>query len=125
MSERDAMNRNLVELSRQGLRMFRNNVGKSWISNVAVIVSKAGVVNVQPGDVVLRRARRINFGLFKGSGDLIGWSPVIITADMIGSIVAVFTSAEQKIKNRKRKPEQTNWDTEVRRSGGISMLLED
>ncbi len=66
-----------------GARLFRNNVG--------VLLDKTG--------------RPVRYGLGNDSkamnetiksGDLIGWTPRLVTPDMVGSVVAEFLSVEVK-----------------------------
>lgn len=59
--------------------MFRNNVGG--------IKDKSG--------------KWVKFGLVKGSSDLIGWTPVTVTQEMVGKQIAVFTAIECKTKTGK------------------------
>jgi hypothetical protein len=57
-----------------GAKVFRNNVGKlqdrfgTWVA----------------------------YGLHPGSPDLVGWMPVTITSEMVGTTVAVFVGIEAK-----------------------------
>ena len=80
------------------VRLFRNNTG------------------------VLRDAngRPVQFGLCKGSADLIGWTTRTITADMVGQQVAVFTSIEVKALTGRLRPEQRQWLEVVAGAGGIA-----
>jgi hypothetical protein len=80
------------------VRLFRNNTG------------------------VLRdqHDRPISFGLCKGSADLIGWTTRMITADMVGQQVAVFTSIEVKTATGRLTPEQRQWLAAVETAGGIA-----
>ena len=80
-------------------RMFRNHVGK--------IQDK-------------RTDRWHTFGMATGSSDLVGWTSVVVTQDMVGTKVALFTAIEVK-KNRKarRSPDQTNFGACVLRAGGL------
>ena len=48
--------------------------------------------------------RPVQFGLARGSADLIGWTTRTITPDMVGQRVAVFTSIEVKTPHRSRQP---------------------
>jgi hypothetical protein len=56
-----------------GGRVFRNNVGEYKV-----------------GD------RYIRYGLCPGSSDIIGWTPVKITPEMVGTTLPVFTAVEVK-----------------------------
>ena len=81
------------------LRMFRNQVG-------------------QLPD--LRTGRPVQFGLAKGSSDLIGFKTIEVTPDMIGQKLAVFTSIEVKTAKGRLTPMQHNWLSCVRKAGGIT-----
>ena len=85
--------------SRTDLRLFRNQVG-------------------QLPDP--RTGRPVQFGLARGSADLIGWRTVIITPDMVGQRIAVFTSIEVKTPTGRIRPEQHAWLNTVQQSGGIA-----
>jgi len=79
-------------------RLFRNNTG------------------------VLRdyHGRPVSFGLAKGSADLIGWASRVITPEMVGQRVAVFTSIEVKTASGRLRPEQKQWLDAVQAAGGIA-----
>jgi hypothetical protein len=62
----------------------------------------------------------VQFGLCKGSADLIGWRTVTITPDMVGQQMAIFASIEVKTPTGKLRPEQKQWLTVVQASGGIA-----
>ena len=79
-------------------RLFRNNTGTLRDQN----------------------GRPVQFGLCKGSADLIGWKRVTITPEMVGSTVAVFTSIEVKTPTGRIRPEQQQWLDAVQAAGGIA-----
>jgi hypothetical protein len=85
--------------TRSDLRLFRNNTG------------------TLPDP---RTGRPVQFGLARGSADLIGLRTVTITPEMVGQRVAVFTSIEVKTSTGRVTPEQQNWLHMVRRAGGIA-----
>jgi len=85
--------------TRPDLRLFRNNTG------------------TLPDP---RTGRPVQFGLARGSADLIGLRTVTITPDMVGQQVAVFTSIEVKTQTGRATPAQQNWLHMVRRAGGIA-----
>jgi len=89
-----------LELGREpSLRLFRNNTGSL------------------PDP---RTKRPVQFGLCKGSADLIGWKQVTITPDMVGQKMAVFTSIEVKTPTGRLTPEQSNWLSVVQAAGGVA-----
>ena len=85
--------------TRSDLRLFRNNTG------------------TLPDP---RTGRPIQFGLARGSADLIGWRTVVVTPDMVGRRIAVFTSIEVKTTIGRLTPAQQNWLGVVRGAGGIA-----
>lgn len=78
--------------------MFRNNVGAMFDKG----------------------HRFVRFGLTKGSSDLIGWTPVEITQDMVGQTVAVFTAIECKSKAGKATDTQLYFIGRVKADGGYA-----
>ena len=62
--------------------------------------------------------RWVKFGLCKGSSDLIGWTEVEISPDMVGETVAVFTAIEVKKPGGKTTYEQIEFGDSVIRAGG-------
>ena len=84
---------------RPDLRLFRNQVG-------------------QLPDP--RTGRPVQFGLARGSADLIGWQSVVITPEMVGQRVAIFLSLEIKTPTGRLTPAQHNWLGAVRNAGGIA-----
>ena len=67
-----------------------------------------------------QHGRPVQFGLCKGSADLIGWTTRTVTQDMVGTQVAVFTSIEVKTATGKIRPEQQQWLNAVQAAGGIA-----
>ena len=99
-AETDLQQRIRLALGTQSdLRLFRNQVG-------------------QLPDP--RTGRPVQFGLARGSADLIGWRSIVITPEMVGQRVAVFTSIEVKTPTGRLTPAQSNWLKTVVVSGGIA-----
>ena len=67
-----------------------------------------------------RTGRPVQFGLARGSADLIGWRTITITPEMVGQQLAVFTSIEVKTSTGRVRPEQQAWLTAVQTAGGIA-----
>ncbi len=67
-----------------------------------------------------RTGKWVDFGLAKGSSDLIGFKTIEVTPDMVGEKLAVFTSIEVKNKRGKVSELQHNWLQVVKKAGGIT-----
>lgn len=104
------------------------------------------------GSLPDRRGVPVRFGLANDSakvneicksGDLIGWTPTLITPDMVGTFLPVYTSVEVKalgwkfpgvgpLKNARGEltayghaVAQRNWADIVRAAGGIAGFMRD
>jgi len=64
----------------------------------------------------------VQYGLCKGSSDLIGWHTITITEEMVGKQVAVFTAQEVKTNKGRATPEQQTFIKNVKRAGGIAAV---
>ena len=97
-SEQTIQQRIRLALSRGRTRLFRNNVG------------------------CLRdeRGQPVRYGLCPGSSDLIGFTQVTITPDMVGQTVAVFTAIEVKAERGRATAEQQAFIAMVQHFGGRS-----
>ena len=67
-----------------------------------------------------RTGRLVTFGLARGSADLIGWRTVVVTPEMVGTRLAVFSSIEVKTPTGRIRPEQQAWLGAVHGAGGIA-----
>ena len=92
--------------------LFRNNVGTAYQGQMGSI----------SGDRVLLYPRFVEFGLCKGSSDLIGWTEITITPDMLGKRIAVFTAVEVKTKTGRVSVEQKRFIKNVNDAGGIAKI---
>jgi len=116
--ESEVQKRVRLEGAKRGALLWRNNVGAT--------PSKCPSCNA--------RQRVVRFGLandssainkrFKSS-DLIGITPVVITPDMVGRTIGVFTSYECKrtpwmYRGTDREQAQKNWLDLIKRHGGIA-----
>ena len=70
-------------------------------------------------------SRYQSFGLMQGSADLIGWTEVTVTPEMVGQSVAVFTSIEVKTATGRARKNQERWATYVKKSGGLAGFARD
>lgn len=104
--------------------LFRVNTGRAWLSGMG----PAGVRKLTDGSVHIQAARPIALGFsntsgepVKGTADLNGWTSVVITPDMVGCRVAVYTAIEtKKSKGGRTSDDQANFIQRVREAGGIA-----
>lgn len=122
MSEKKIINDVLLSASKLGWRLFRNNTGTGWAGKIFRTPMPISV-RLNPEDVIIRNASLLNAGLCKGSSDIIGWKPVIITQDMVGKTVAIFTAIEIKYGSTKTTEEQSNFIDNVIRAGGYGKIV--
>lgn len=101
----------MLALSEAGSTVFRNETGGFWTGKV---------VHKAQDQVTLSNARMIQCGLCVGSHDVIGWTPVTVTQDMVGETLAVFTSVEVKTGKGRPTTEQLSFEAAVRGAGGIA-----
>lgn len=101
---------------------FRGNVGKGWTGK-AERVAKAGFAKVEPGDVIVRKARVFDTGLPPGFSDLFGLRSVVITPDMVGQTIAQFVAMEVKTDTGRASDRQGNFLAAVRARGGLAGIV--
>jgi hypothetical protein len=91
---------------------FRSNVGQAWTGNK--------VVRLDDGSIVIKDPRPFITGLPNGFSDLFGFTPVEITPDMVGQILAIFTAIEVKTAKGRVTDDQKNFITQIKASGGFA-----
>lgn len=121
MPESSLMRRIQVGVASLGARLWRNNVGLGWAGE-AIIIKHPGTVAVCPGDVVIHHAHPLHAGLCEGSSDLVGLTPAVVTQEMAGRTVAIFTAIEVKQEGKKPTPAQAAFLCMVRELGGIAFV---
>lgn len=104
----------LMKASEIGCRMFRVNVGQAWTGNKIYRKGR---------DVFITDARPFKVGVPNGFHDIVGLTPVVITQEMVGRTVAVFTTGEIKTKTGQASKEQLNFRDLVLEYGGISGVV--
>ena len=91
---------------------------------IRLALSRAGVVafrNNQGQYTDIKSGRPIRYGVCNpGGSDLIGWTPLVITPDMVGRTVAVFTAVEVKTPTGKPTQHQLNFIAQVLKAGGFA-----
>lgn len=117
MSEIDLVRQLQLKASDMGHRLWRNVVSQAWVG-AQTRVSRPQMVQMYPGDVLLRKAKVIHAGLATGSSDLIG----------IQNGTGRFIACEVKTPIGRTSDGQESFIEQVTRMGGIAMVarsLED
>lgn len=110
MAERDILSKAMRDLCHGPIRLFRNNTGSGWVGRSA---------GKSAGAITLYNPRPLHAGLCPGSSDTIGWTSVVVTPEMVGHKVAVFTGLEFKDKTKPTE-EQLRFIETIRLAGGIA-----
>lgn len=105
--EKNLINEFLSNLP-ENMRMFRTNSGMAW----------AGKSTLKGEFRIIKNARPFH-GMPEGWPDLSGWTEIIITPEMVGKKVAVFTAVEVKTGQLKLSGEQNKFKDLIERMGGI------
>ena len=106
MTEQQTQQAIRLALSKGPTRLWRNNTG---------------MLRDQQG-------RPVRFGLCEGSADLIGYTTVEVTPDMVGQRLAVFTAVEVKAERGRPTPQQQAFLSHIQAAGGragIARSIED
>lgn len=105
-----------LEAAQKHKRLWRNNVGA--IKDERGVPVRYGLAN---------DSKSLNTEL--KSADLIGWEPILITADMVGMTFARFLSVECKHENwtpgehPEREQAQQRWADLVNAAGGRALIV--
>lgn len=119
MSESDLLKQIQVSFTNLGARLFRQNTGQGWAGRVQKF-NRVTNVRVGPGDVVIRNARPLRAGLCTGSADLIGWTNLTVSQEMVGHKLAIFTAVEGKTGSTRVTDDQKKFLLAVKSSGGYA-----
>lgn len=113
MTESELQRLIMIEASKQGHRLFRNNVGRALLIEHRDRASKESIIQacIALAERYGGTGYRITYGLCVGSSDLIGWSPS-----------GQFEAVETKSEYGRLTPEQRNFIAQVARTGGIGLV---
>lgn len=107
MNETNIVRGFLIHASKLGARLWRQNTGHGWIGD-ATKFTRTQMITVQPGDVLIRKARPFHAG-FEGLADIGGIS-------QNGRYVAV----EAKTETGRVTNEQRAFISMIRSLGGLA-----
>ena len=103
----------LIELGKRFVtgRFFRNEVGEGWF--------------FPPWEKMFNPEdkRYLRYGLAPDTPDLIGFTAVVVTPEMIGKTLAVFTGYEIKTGNAVQTSGQKNFQKVLESFGGIYKVV--
>lgn len=94
------------------LRIWRNNTGQLWSGEQIIKVQATRTIMVGPGDIVIKRAHPVKFGL-QGSADILG---------LIAPIGRFLAIEVKRPKSSKQSEHQKRFETMVKNMGGIYIL---
>lgn len=97
----------------QGEHLFRANSGIAW----------AGEIIRKTKDTITLKNPRPFKGQEEGFSDLFGWTEKIVTPEMVGEKVAIFTAKEVKTPGVSVTAEQKKFIQKVRDAGGIGEVV--
>ena len=102
--------------------LFRANSGKAWLSGGGrVEVDARGTAHVPFARPVALGLALTSGATVPGLADLAGWTTVVVTPEMVGRQLPVFTAVETKESGGGRKREQQiNFVRQVQAVGGIA-----
>ena len=94
------------------MRMFRTNSGMGWAGK-----------SVRKDDAIIIKNARPFHGMPEGWPDLTGWETVVITPDMVGQKIAVFSVVEVKTGSTKLSKKQNQFKELILKMGGRFLEL--
>jgi hypothetical protein len=109
--EKNLINEYLLNLP-ENMRMFRTNSGMAWAGKA-----------VKKGDAIIIKNARPFHGMPEGWPDLTGWETVVITPDMVGQKIAVFSVVEVKTGSTKLSKKQNQFKELILKMGGRFLEL--
>lgn len=122
MSEANIQKEILLRISRGLSRLFRVNVGRAWTGRAMIRITQKNrnSITLNTGDIVIREGRPFKTGVPAGFSDTIGWTSKIVTDEMVGEKIAIFTAIEVKRERGKATAEQQNFIDQVNSAGGLA-----
>jgi hypothetical protein len=106
-----------LAVSKLGAVLWRNNSGTAWMGE-SIRASRPTAVVLQPGDVLVRAARRVDFGVGDGGSDQVGFVPFPVG----GLVLPVWTEVEEKTGRGQLRPNQRTHLSGVARHGGLAIV---
>lgn len=114
----------LLALIERWKKPKRQRTESTLVKRLITTALKRGITlwRNQVGTYRLADGRYITSGLCVGSADLIGYTRTVITPEMVGRTVAVFTAIEAKSATGRASSRQLAFLERVREAGGIAVV---
>jgi hypothetical protein len=111
-----------IAASKKGARLFKNVRGLFYtLGEVKELLAALGSGNTLRISKAVRALRQVRAGLqAEGSSDLIGPRPLLITQEMVGTTIAVFSVIEVKTPTGTVQGKQDDFMEFVRKIGGFA-----
>lgn len=117
MSETNVVKDIILACSRGASRLFKLNTGVGWVGNFKRVKAMLVATSFRPLRAGLILA---NGDVLEGASDLNGWTSKVITPDMVGLNVAIYTVIEVKDLKGRTADHQKKFIKNVRSAGGIA-----
>lgn len=116
--ETPIMHQIMLDCGHGDTRLFRQQSCMAWAGK-ARRVSKVETVKMAPGDVLIRGAFPIRFGV-PGMSDLGGRQTVVVTPGMVGKRIAVYVAIEVKTPDGIVEDDQARFIAEAIEAGALA-----
>lgn len=125
--ETDIVHTIMRDTSPLGARLWKNVRGLFYTKpEVEGLVSAIKRGNIPQVMAAIKKLRQVMGGLqAAGASDLIGFRPVVITQEMVGTTIAVFCALEVKTATGAATGQQPEFIDFVLKSGGFAGLVRD
>ncbi len=114
-SKENKIKKNRFSSLKENERLFKINAGEGW----------QGKIGRRPSDTMTIRNPRLIKAAPEGWPDLAGWTSIVITEDMVGETIAVFTAEEIKGGKDRLSGIQKKFKALLIRMGAIYRELRD
>ena len=120
--ETDIAHTIMKDISACGGRLLKNTRGMFYtLDSVRALIAAVKSCDFKRVADAIRNLRQVRAGLqANGSSDLIGFRPVVVTPEMVGSTVAIFSAVEVKTATGAASEEQTQFVGFVLKNGGFA-----
>lgn len=110
MKETKIQKRIAIALAKEGCRIWVNDNGLCY----------QGKVTRMGDGAVIKGCKAIKYGLGTGTSDLIGFTPVEITQEMVGQTLPIFTAIEVKTAKGRASAPQVKFIETISEHKGIA-----